>query len=237
MRKPMTAGRERTMPTERWPRRLLQSILALALAAVAIGVGLALMTAPVAPGLGGAIDAALPRSAAENPVTSVLLDFRGYDTLLEMAVLTAALAGVWSLGRAHRTMPTHPSPVLIGLTRVLAPLFPLICGYLLWVGAAGPGGAFQAGAVLATAAVLYVLSERRRGPRLPEQSMRIGAAAGLGVFLAVAVGVMFAGRRFLEYPPAHGGTLVLVIEVAATVAIALILAGLFIGGRPGEADG
>lgn len=225
------------MRADRWQRRLLSALLGLALLAVAAGVSLALMTAPVAPGLGDAIHEALPRAAAENPVTAVLLDFRGYDTLLEMAVLTAALAGVWSLGRAHRTLPTNPSPVLLGLTRLIAPLFPMICGYLLWVGADGPGGAFQAGAVLATAAVLYVLSERRRGPRLPEQPMRAGAVAGLGVFLAVALGVMAGGGRFLEYPAHLGGGLLLLIETAATVAIALILAGLFIGGRPGGADG
>lgn len=225
------------MKTDRWQTLLLRPVLALALAAVAAGVVLALMTPPVAPGLGRAIGAVLPQSAAANPVTAVLLDFRGYDTLLEMAVLTAAMAGVWSLGRAHRTRPTQPSPVLIGLTRVLAPLFPMICGYLLWVGAEGPGGAFQAGAVLATAAVLYVLSGSRPGPRLPEQPLRAGAVAGLGVFLAVALGVMLPGGRFLEYPAELGGTLILLIEAAATIAIALILAGLFIGGRPGGADG
>jgi len=225
------------MRTDRPHGVLLRCVLALALTAVAAGVALALMTPPAAPGLGRAIGAALPQSAAANPVTAVLLDFRGYDTLLEMAVLTAALAGVWSLGRAHRTRPTNPSPVLIGLTRVLAPLFPMICGYLLWAGTTQPGGAFQAGAVLATAAVLYVLSERRPGPRLPEQPLRAGAVAGLGVFLAVALGVMIPGGRFLEYPPALGGTLILLIETAATIAIALILAGLFIGGRPGDSDG
>ncbi|WP_405226233.1 hydrogen gas-evolving membrane-bound hydrogenase subunit E [Lentisalinibacter sediminis] len=225
------------MRRDRWQRRLLRAVLGLALLAVAAGVSLALMTPPVAPGLGDAIRGALPGAAAANPVTAVLLDFRGYDTLLEMAVLTAALAGVWSLGRAHRTRPTNPSPVLIGLTRVIAPLFPMICGYLLWVGADGPGGAFQAGAVLATAAVLYVLSERRPGPRLPEQPMRAGAVAGLGVFLAVALGVMAGGGRFLEYPAPLGGALLLLIETAAAVAIALILAGLFIGGRPGGSDG
>jgi multisubunit Na+/H+ antiporter MnhB subunit len=37
-------------------------------------------------------------------VTAVLLNFRGYDTLLEIAVLTVALVGVWALGprRASR---------------------------------------------------------------------------------------------------------------------------------------
>ena len=43
---------------------------------------------------------ALAQSGTENPITAVLLNFRGYDTLLEMAVLTSALMGVWALGPA-----------------------------------------------------------------------------------------------------------------------------------------
>jgi len=115
---------------------------------------------------------------------------------------------------------------------VLGPLFPLICGYLLWVGASQPGGAFQAGAVLATSAVLYVLLAREAGPRLPEMPMRMAAAAGVGVFLAVGLGVMAAGGAFLEYPRGLSKTLILAIETAATISIAVILAGLFLGGRP-----
>ncbi len=214
--------------------RLLRVVLAASLAVVAAGLGMAL-TAPTGdPGLSAAVEAGLPASGAGNPVTAVLLNFRGYDTLLEMAVLTAALAGVWSLGRAHRTRFIRPSPVLTALTRVLAPLFPVVCGYLLWAGADQPGGAFQAGAVLATAAVLHVLSAPERGPRLPELPLRLAAVAGLGTFLAVALGVMAGGARFLEYPPGLVKWLMLAIEAAALLSIAAILAGLFVGGRPGE---
>jgi hypothetical protein len=85
-------------------------------------------------------------------VTAVLLNFRGYDTLLEIAVLTSALVGVWALGPAPRIKETTPSPVLLGMNSVLIPLAPMICAYLLWAGARAPGGAFQAGAVLAAAA-------------------------------------------------------------------------------------
>ena len=48
---------------------------------------------------------------------------------------------------------------------------------------------------------------------------------------------MATGRHFLDYPQATGGALILVIETAATLAIAVILAGLFIGGRPGRNHG
>lgn len=36
----------------------------------------------------------VPESGVSNPVTAVLLNFRSYDTLLELAVLLAAILGI-----------------------------------------------------------------------------------------------------------------------------------------------
>ena len=44
----------------------------------------------------------LDQSGVSNPVTAVLLNYRGYDTLLEVAVLLLAIVAVWSL----RSTPT-----------------------------------------------------------------------------------------------------------------------------------
>ena len=214
------------------PGLFLRTGVALLLAAVAIGMGLALLTAPVSPGLAAVVEAELGRSGADNAVTAVLLNFRGYDTLLEIAVLTVALVGVWALGPAPRIKETAPSAVLLGLNSVLIPLVPMICAYLLWAGKSHPGGAFQAGAVLAAAGVLYILSGRRPRLRLPDAPLRWGVMAGLAVFIGVGLLVMVPDRAFLEYPVDHAGTLILLVETAATLSIAVILAGLFIGGRP-----
>lgn len=214
------------------PGLLLRAALALLLLAGATGIALALLAGPAAPGLSDAVTASLPQSGASNPVTAVLLNFRGYDTLLEMAVLTVAVVGVWSLGPAPRIRETEPSPVLLGMNSVLIPLAPLICAYLLWAGSSRPGGAFQAGAVLAAAGVLFIISGRRPAVHLPAAPMSWGIVAGLGVFVAVSLAVMPGGRELLQYPRDLAGVLMLLIETAATVSIALILAGLFIGGRP-----
>lgn len=214
------------------PGLLLRAGLALLLTVVAVGLGLALLAEPQAPGLGASVAAELGRSGADNPVTAVLLNFRGYDTLLEIAVLTVALVGVWALGPAPRIRETTPSPVLLGMYGVLIPLAPIMCAYLLWAGATRPGGAFQAGAVLAAAVVLYILSGRRPRLRFPDTPARWGAVVGLAAFLGVALGVMVTGRMFLEYPVDFAKPLILFIEIAATLTIAVVLAGLFIGGRP-----
>lgn len=214
------------------PGLLLRAGLLLLLGAATAGMSIVLFTAPEWGGLGPAVEAELARSGTSNPVTAVLLNFRGYDTLLEVAVLSATLVGVWAFGTAPRITETTPSPILLGLNSVLLPLAAMIGAYLLWVGATGPGGAFQAGAVLAAAGVLFVLAGRRPRTRLPDVPPRWSLMLGLAIFLVVALGVMMAGRRMLEYPGGFAGTLMLVIEAAATLSIAAILAGLFIGGRP-----
>ncbi len=214
------------------PALWLRAGLLLLLVTVVAGIGAVLLITPAFPGLGRLVDAGLASSGTDNPVTAVLLNFRGYDTLLEIAVLTIALVGVWALGPAPRIRDTEPSPVLLGLNTILLPLAPLICAYLLWVGATRPGGAFQAGAVLTAAGVLFILSGRRPRTRLPEAPTRWLVVLGLAVFLAVAFGVMGGGREFLEYPTGLSGALILLIEAACTLSIAVILAGLFVGGRP-----
>ena len=223
------------MRTERGthePGFMLRGMLAVLLLGVAGGLCWLLWTTPLAPGLEESVRTALAQSGVENPVTAVLLNFRGYDTLLEIAVMTSTLVGVWALGPAPNLHERPPSPVLLGLDSVLIPFAAVICGYLLWVGATRAGGAFQAGSVLAATGVLFILSGRRPRIGLPHAPMRWGVVLGLATFLVVALAVMGDGRQFLEYPPGSAKTLILVIEAAATVSIAVILAGLFIGGRP-----
>jgi multisubunit Na+/H+ antiporter MnhB subunit len=211
---------------------LLRAGLGVLLIATTAGLVLVLLAEPVQPGLTEAVAGALAASGTDNPVTAVLLNFRGYDTLLEIAVLTTTLVGVWALGTAPRIRETTPSPILLGLNSVLLPLAALIGAYLLWVGATRPGGAFQAGAVLAAAGVLFILAGRRPVTRIPDVPPRWSLVFGLAIFLAVALAVMITGRRLLEYPDGLAGPLILVIEAAATLSIAAILVGLFIGGRP-----
>jgi multisubunit Na+/H+ antiporter MnhB subunit len=214
------------------PGLFFRAGLALLLAVVAAGVALALLSEPAAPGLREVVGGELARSGAENPVTAVLLNFRSYDTLLEIAVLTAALIGVWALGPAPRIRESTPSPVLLGMNSVLLPLAVVVGAYLLWVGKSLPGGAFQAGSVLAAAGVLFILSGRQPQLPLPDLPVRWVAIIGLAVFLFVGLVVMGTGRNFLEYPPGTAAGLILLIETAATLSIAVILAGMFIGGRP-----
>ncbi len=175
---------------------------------------------------------AMSRSGVDHPVTAVLLNFRAYDTLLEVAVLVLAVSGAWSLGpSAVPTRQQAPGPVLLALVQVLVPIIVLVGGYMLWAGTTAPGGAFQAGAVLAAAGVLLVVGNVLRPFDWQSTWLRAAVAGGFVVFLAVGVGVMVVGGHFLEYPMGWAGTLILLIEVLLTLSIALILAVLFAGNR------
>lgn len=174
------------------------------------------------------VAANLTASGVAHPITAVLLNFRGYDTLLEVAVLLLALFGVLALAKPHAAGAAHPAhPLLQTLARLLAPLMALVAAYLLWVGAIAPGGAFQAGAVLAAAGVLLRLAGLLPAWAAPGLLLRAGLALGLLVFVAVAAAVL-GHATLLTYPPALAGALILTIEAALTLSIGLTLAALYL---------
>ena len=212
---------------------LLRLVLLLLLSVLAGGLAYAVLSLPdQAAGLSDRVGANMEASGVSNPVTAVLLNFRSYDTLLEMAVLLVALLGVWSLGAAAVPRRVDPEPVLSILVGGLVPMMILTAGYLLWVGAAAPGGAFQAGSVLAASGILLLLSSKHLPVRFLGWPIRTVLVLGLGVFVVVGVTLLSAGGMFLQYPPGLAGGLILLIEAAAALSIGVTLAALFLGGRP-----
>jgi len=203
-------------------------VLMLALAFVAALAGAMLELGLVAVDLRAPVAAHLAESGVTHPVTAVLLNYRGYDTLLEIAVLLLALlASLAVVGEAPASPSRSAHPVLQAMARLAAPLMIVVAVYLLWAGAFRPGGAFQAGAVLAAAAVLLHLVGLQPGWSTPGLPLRIGLAAGFALFLVVAAGLLTQGS-LLQYPPAAAGFLILLIESGLTVSLALVLAGLFL---------
>ncbi|RUO29964.1 sodium:proton antiporter [Aliidiomarina sedimenti] len=174
----------------------------------------------------------LPESGVEHPITAVLLNFRSYDTLLEIAVLLVAAVVAMALNdglaAAARTSTeqSNRDPVLAGFTSRLAPVILLVAIYVLWAGSYMPGGAFQGGAILAAGLVLLKLADFHI-ERYAESLLRLGLAFGFLVFLAVATSVMIGGRPFLTYPEAFAGQFILFIEAVLTFSIGLILFSLF----------
>lgn len=96
-----------------------------------------------------------------NLSTAVLLNFRAYDTFLEIGVMALTLFGIFGLSK-HDPKKTrlngHYHPILRPLTVILSPLMFIMGAYLLWAGTSYTGGAFQAGAIWASAGILLFKS-------------------------------------------------------------------------------
>jgi multisubunit Na+/H+ antiporter MnhB subunit len=218
--------------------RVAAALVILPLAALLARAVLALPAEPAA--LASAVDAAMDRSGVTHPVTAVLLNFRGYDTWLELGVLLTAALALLAVRRTAEVRDfataAEVEPVLGGVARLLLPLMVLVAGYLLWLGTHSPGGAFQAGAVLGAAAVLGLLAGQRSVTALAALPLRLALATGVLAFLAAGAAAAAAGAHFLEYPPARAGAVILGIEVAATVSIGATLAVLFAGARVPAGD-
>ncbi len=182
---------------------------------------------------------AIDDAGAAHPITAVLLDFRSFDTLLEVGVLLLAVVVAYALREVQPDGPDQmglDTPLLRAVISLLLPLMLLVGAYVLWAGATRPGGAFQAGAIFAASGVVLRLA----GLRLAglDQAWRLHAllALGLAVFIAAAVAPAFAGRAMLDYDSGLAGLIVIGVEVALTVSIALGLLALFRLAPP-QADG
>jgi len=99
-----------------------------------------------------------------NLVTSVIVTYRGLDTLGEVAVLFIATAGVGFLLRRRKDTVVAPvkkresSEILQTGTALLMPLIFLFGIYIFLHGHLTPGGGFQGGVVIASAVLLSLLA-------------------------------------------------------------------------------
>ncbi|MDP1691015.1 MAG: MnhB domain-containing protein [Burkholderiaceae bacterium] len=222
-----------TAPEIRSPALLrIMALVAVTLLAAALGAAMLELPSPTTQ-LAETVQQHLDQSGVRHPVTAVLLNFRGYDTLLEIAVLLVAVLGVLvpHLVPGDAATPTEASasPILAGLVHLLVPAMAVLAGYLLWAGSHRPGGAFQAGAVLAAAGVLLRLAGRWTFPLPPRPLARAGLLIGFAVFLTVALSALLTGGVLLELPRAWAGELILLIEATLSVSIGLMLLSLFSG--------
>lgn len=213
-----------------------RALCALAAAGVSAMIAVAVLSLdPDGAGLSAAVADNLDRSGAENPVTAVLLNFRGYDTLLESIVLLVVLVGVWSLARDEHWggLPglgqhARPGGVLSTFARLLPPVGLLVGVYVVWTGTSAPGGAFQGGTILAAVWLLAAMAGLTDAVSVSRRSLRAAVVLGPALFLGVGVAGVLAGG-FLVLPEDHAKRLIQLIEAGLTLSIAVTLALLVIG--------
>lgn len=238
-KRPPGAGEKHESPDTTWQARnremtpLLWTVMTLMVCLTGLLIWTVWMIPRPLPGLADRVADSLAESGVDNPVTAVLLNFRGYDTMLEVMVLLLGTISVWSI--THAPFPPRlpdTSPVQRSAVRLLLPLICLIGGYLVWQGAYQTGGAFQGGAVLSAALVLLLISDFVWLPGMHSLPLRMGLTMGPLVFLMLAVTGVLVENSLLRFPPAHAGDFLLFLEAVCGLSIGLTLAAFFAGGRP-----
>jgi len=182
-----------------------------------------------------------------NIVTAVLGSFRGYDTLGEVFVVLAAGIGVLFLlssgpgfGGGKSTPPWAQAglrhyliPRVAG--RLLIPFILLLGLYIQFHGEYGPGGGFQAGAIIAAAVILYALLEgEQHALKILPQPVLTGLMAG-GAILYGGIGVigMLLGGNFLDYSVLAADSVkgqqrgILLIEAGVGMTVTGVLLSIF----------
>jgi len=241
---------EGTQTTVPWLPRLALSI--------AVGVFMSVFTVsafssrpPVEPVSKAMVERALPDAGGHNVVNVILVDFRAFDTLGEIVVLTVAALGVLGLVRAARRSRRRaqgddtraadrvldvyrPSRILDAAVHALFRTVLLFSLVLLLVGHDEPGGGFIAGLVAGGAFMLVFLAGGT--PRLREVlHLAPEVLLGLGISVAAAAGSVgwMAGEEFLDaaslaLPLGSLGTLKLSTVLLFDGGVYLVVVGLVV---------
>ena len=172
----------------------------------------AMLTRPFETISGYHVANSVPGGGGTNVVNVILVDFRGFDTMGEIAVLAMAALGLHALLDDLRLRPCAASatdladrhPIMLAeLMRPLLPLALAVSAYIFLRGHNLPGGGFIAGLIAAVALILQYIAN---GLDYAARRMRYDYVRVLGAGLAIAAATGLAslafGRPFLT--SAHG---------------------------------
>jgi multisubunit Na+/H+ antiporter MnhB subunit len=219
------------------PGPVVHLLAALLCGSVAAGLALCVLLLPdPAPTLAAPVLENIAVTEVGNPITAVLMAFRGMDTLLEAIVLVFAMIGVWSMGpdrfwggRPGLRQHADPNGLLAYAARVLPPIGVVVGIYILWIGADNPGGKFQGATIMAAMWLLAMMAGLADPPPLGARWLRWLVAGGPLIFIGVGVVGVLTSGAFLAYPLGNAKPLILVIEFALMPTLTLILGLMLIG--------
>ena len=183
-------------------------------------------------------------AGAENIVTDIILNYRGFDTNFEVTVIFTAMAavlgvlmgtGAGSKSAASSSNTTPPSVVVGFIVRVMAPLIITFAIYVILNGHITPGGGFQGGTIIGALfiALVLVLDEQDVARLLPRRGERLLQAAAPITFFLVGLTGLVAFGSYLSYP---GGTgplawvttmFLVIIEIGIGVGGAMVIVTIF----------
>lgn len=155
----------------------------------------------------------IEETAVPNIVTSVLADYRGYDTMLETTVVFAAGLAVYALLRRKRKkfelenkpeelleLP-HQALIVKTVARLLAPFMQIFALYVIAHGHHSPGGGFQGGVILGASFILLAISHDLKMvlSRMKERTNLILITVGILIYSGIGTLCLLFKMNFLDY--------------------------------------
>jgi multicomponent Na+:H+ antiporter subunit B len=151
------------------------------------------------------LDNGIKQTGASNIVTSVVVSYRGFDTLGEVTVLFLASIGLsailYSKKEEKKKKRRKSSLILYTGCRFLFPFILLFGAYIFIHGHLTPGGGFQGGAVIASGFLLIMLGcwgwegINRNRFKITE------SLSGLAFIVIGLLGLLCGGSFLLNYLP------------------------------------
>ena len=182
------------------------------------------------------IEKGVKQTGATNIVTSVVVNYRGFDTLGEVTILFIAAIGlgaVLTTGRRKKSKRKIEPASLVLYTgcRFLFPFILLFGAYTFIHGHLTPGGGFQGGAIVASGFLLIYLGCRE--VRISEKGTKVAESLGGLIFVIMGLfGLAFSGYFLLNFLPKgiantllSGGTIP-IIYIAIGFKVGSELAGI-----------
>ncbi len=157
------------------------------------------------------IEKSMEETSVPNLVTSVLADYRGYDTMFEtVVVFCAGITVLIVIRRTPRRKGKNIKPrpdrhgadiILQSAVRLLVPVMQLFALYVIAHGHHSPGGGFQGGVILGASFILLALAYDLQTilKRFKENTVLLLSAIGVLLYAGIGVVCMFLGRNFLAY--------------------------------------
>lgn len=138
---------------------------------------------------------------APNVITGILLTFRAFDTLGEVAVLFMVAAGVGLVLSGKTTTGTEESKtpaseIVRTATQILVPLIAIFAAYIIMNGHISAGGGFQGGAVIASAVLLLLLANPSQ--ELNTALLSITESLAGVLFVVAGIAGLVAAGGFLD---------------------------------------
>ncbi|MDP3014420.1 MAG: MnhB domain-containing protein [Candidatus Subteraquimicrobiales bacterium] len=193
------------------------------------------------------IEKSIEEGGASNMVTSIILNYRGYDTSFEVVVIFTALISILAVLKRENiktskslvdASPVRASVIVSTVVKFLTPFIILYAIYMILHGDVSPGGGFQGGAIIGGSIIAFTLTfglltsmkKFRLSVRVPLETsavlaFRISGIVGMFVgvpFLTFLIpGLTHEVQEFVRH------SLLIIIEIGIGIATGIIFASIF----------